>query len=458
MKIKFILIILAFAFYQGCSKGSETSQSSQAAGSPPASVASALAEIQLATPDSNRGKITLDVKNMDNLKSIVLTVDGKDSGKITRLPNELYFDGTVNPKPEIVVRAVAINIDGSEEVVEKIIKNVNSEEPGSSPISDPSCFTNPAYDACLFYKNPVAQMKGPLAAKLSYGADLTAVQVFGVKLRNLTNPTVLRNTSINVSASSGVRAVPVNGKWNFAYKDDTSKHAVSQVMAFYWLNEQIEYMRLNSGIFYAENKAITVDAFSSAVNNNAYWDGSRIVMGNFGTQELALSSEVYLHEMGHANLDYATNGQITISSNRCATKFGCIGAIHEGMADIHANLLFPLDPTMAQTVTNSLGGWPERDPRNFFNRNLDYFYTTLSGNGEVHGMGTAYSTILYQIFKDAAMNPREFEVMFSMHLPRLTSSSDFRSAKAIWMNISDTKYAGKYTVIIKGYFEKMGVL
>ena len=106
----------------------------------------------------------------------------------------------------------------------------------------------------------------------------------------------------------------------------------------------------------------------------------------------------------------------------------------------------------------AFGGWPERDPRNFFNRNLDYFFTTLSANGEIHGMGTAYATILYQIFKDAAMNPREFEVMFSMHLPRLTSSSDFRSAKAIWMNISDTKYAGKYTGMIKGYFEKMGVL
>ena len=457
MKIKFILIILTFGFYQSCQQSNETSQSSLAAGTP-AGLASALAEIQLATPDSNRGKITLDVKNLDNLKSIVLTIDGKDAGKITRLPNEIYFDGTVNPKPEIIVRAVATNINGVEEIIEKKIKNVNSEEPGSTPISDPGCFTNAAYDACLFYKNPVAQMKAPLAAKLSYGADLTAVQVFGVKLRNLTNPAVLRNTSINVSASAGVRAVPVNGKWNFAYKDDATKHAVSQVMAFYWLNEQIEYMKLNSGIFYAENKAITVDAFSSAVNNNAYWDGSRIVMGNFGTQELALSSEVYLHEMGHANLDYATNGQITITSNRCATKFGCIGAIHEGMADIHANLLFPLDPTMAQTVTNTMGGWPERDPRNFFNRNLDYFYTTLSGNGEVHGMGTAYSTILYQIFKDAAMNPREFEVMFSMHLPRLTTSSDFRSAKTIWMNISDTKYAGKYTVMIKGYFEKMGVL
>ena len=207
MKIKFILTVLAFAFYQSCQKSSESSQSSTSPGAQVA-LASNLAEIQLATPDSNRGKITLDVKNMDNLKSIVLTIDGKDAGKITRLPNEVYFDGTVNPKPEIIVRAVAININGQEEIVEKNIKNINSQEPGSTPISDPSCFTNPAYDACLFYKNPVAQMKGPLAPKLSYGADLTAVQVFGVKLRNLTNPTSLRNTSINVSASAGVRAVP----------------------------------------------------------------------------------------------------------------------------------------------------------------------------------------------------------------------------------------------------------
>ncbi len=460
MKIYFIftftLLTLPLTFFISCQKSGETTQSSLS--SEPTNVTSALADILLAVPDSNRGKITLDVKNMDNLKSIVLTVDGVDAGKITRLPNELYFDGTVNPKPEIVVRAVAININGSQEVVEKKIKNITSTDPGATPISDPSCFTNPAFDACLFYKNPVAQNKAALATKLSYGADLSAVQVFGVKLRNLTNVTTLRNASINVTASAGVRAVPVNGKWNFAYKDDTAKHAVSQVMAFYWLNEQIEYMKLNSGVFYAENKAINVDAFSTLVNNNAYWDGTSVVMGNFGTQELALSSEVYLHEMGHANLDFATNRQLVISSNRCATKFGCIGAIHEGMADIHANLLFPLDPTMAQAVTNTLGGWADRDPRNFVSRNLDYFFTTLSANGEVHGMGTAYSTILYQIFKDVSMNPRDFEIMFSMHLPRLTSSSDFRSAKTIWMNLSDTRYAGKYTAMIKNYFEKMGVI
>lgn len=412
--------------------------------------------IQLTVPDSNRGKIVLDVQNRNNLKSITLVIDQMDNGKINRLPYEYYYDGTVNQKEEIIITARAVNLDDSVEISTKVIKNVGSDLPGSDPTTDPSCFANPNYDSCLFYKNPVAQNKAALSSKVAYGADLSAVQVFGVKLRNLTNPSRLTNTSIDVSSSAGQRAAPINGKWNFEYKTDTN-HKVSQVMAFYWLNEQIEYMKTNSGAFYAENKNIKVDAFSSAVRNNAYWDGANIVMGNFGTQELALSSEVYLHEMGHANLDFATNGRINISSNFCPTKFGCIGAIHEGMADAHAFIMFPNDPAMAQSVTNTLNGWTNRDPRNFVNQNVDYFFNTVSGGGEIHGMGTAYSTILWQILKDPAMNPKHFETMFSMHLPRLTSSSDFRTAKTIWMNLSDTQYSGQYTSLIRGYFEKMGV-
>lgn len=457
MQLKSFCVCIYAVLFVACQKGENKNEQSSLSSSE-LQTDTMSAAIQLTVPEVNRGPVKLDVKNIDNVKAIELTIDELDVGKITKLPYQVYFDGTQFVKAEVKVKAVAKLMNGATEVLEKVITNIQSTESGSGPTNDPNCFTNETYDACLFYKNPVAQAKMPLAAKVSYGADLQTVQTFGVKFRNLPNPNLLRNTSVDVFSSAGSRAAPVNGKWNFAYRTDTAQHAVAQVMAFYWLNEQIDYMKMNSGIFYAENKNIRVDAFSSAVNNNAYWDGANIVMGNFGAQELALSSEVYLHEMGHANLDFATNRQLVIGSSFCATKFGCIGAIHEGMADIHGAIMFPQDPTMAQTVTNTLAGWTSRDPRNFTERNLDYFFTTLSQGGEIHGMGTAYSTILWQIFKDPAMNPRDFETLFSMHLPRLTSSSDFRSAKSIWINLSETRFAGKYTTLIRNYFEKMGVI
>ena len=438
-------------------KGSQEDMSSEAQPGDGA-VLQAAAGLKLEVPDSNRGKIKLDVENIDHLKSVELKIAGIDAGKITKLPFEHYFDGTQIQANEVKVIATGINFSGEREVIEKTIVNVGSTSPGADPISDPNCFTNPAVDACLFYKNPVAQNRGPISPRVTYGSDLTAVHVFGVKLRNQTDPNRLRNSSIDVFSSAGQLAAPVGGKWNFPYKDDQGKHFVSQVMAFYWLNEQIEYMKTNSGAFYAENKNIRVNAFTTSVQNNAYWDGANIVMGNFGTQELALSSEVYLHEMGHANLDFATNGQINITSSFCATKFGCIGAIHEGMADAHGFIMFPNDPAMAQTPQNSINGWANRNPNNFLNRNLDYFFSTVSGGGEIHGMGTAYAVILWKIMKDPMMIQKDFEMMFSMHLPRLTSTSDFRTAKTIWMSLSDTRFSGKYTNLIKTHFESVGVL
>lgn len=412
--------------------------------------------LKLTLPDTNRGKIKIEVAHMDNVSSIRMLVGAEDVGKINRIPFEYYYDGTQSKVAETIVRVTAKNLNGQTFSIEQKIMNNAGTESGSSPTNDPNCKTNPSFDACLFYKNPVAQAKAPIPSGVSFGRDLSTIQTFGVKLRNLTNPNQLKNSFIDVYATNGVRAAPVSGKWNFEYKNDANNHAVAQVMAFYWLNEQAEYMKTNSGAFYAENRGIRVDAYRASIVNNAYWDGSNIVMGRFSAQESALSAEIYLHEMGHANLDFATNSRINISSAYCDTAMGCIGAIHEGMADIHSVIMFPEDPTMAQTITNSLAGWTSRDVRRFNGRNVDYFFSM--SQGEVHGMGTAYAVILYQIMKDPVMLRVDFEKIFSMHLTRLTSNSDFKSAKTILMNISDTQFSGKYTAVIKRVFEGMGVL
>ena len=47
---------------------------------------------------------------------------------------------------------------------------------------DPNCFSNPLYDACLFYKNPVAHIGQPVLGGVRDTTPLSKVQTFGVRL------------------------------------------------------------------------------------------------------------------------------------------------------------------------------------------------------------------------------------------------------------------------------------
>lgn len=327
---------------------------------------------------------------------------------------------------------------------------------GTGDRKDPNCMNNPDFDACVFLKNPVHHEGRALSQRVRIGQNLSQTQTYGVKLRGLSTPNQLRNPSYTVMASSGLLAQPENGSWKFEYQQDSGKHYVAQLMAYYYLQLQLETMKQKTNVMYTENKGITVDAFSRNTVNNAYWYSmaNKIVMGVFSEQEASLSAEILVHEAAHANFDFATNKTLSITSGTCPNAEGCIGAIHEGQADFHLAMMFRNDPALSQTITNSLAGWSNRDPRNFPGRAQDVF--NISG-GQVHAMGALFSYVLYQIYTDSRTDASAFEKTFVAHLARLQSSSNFTEAKSHLLAVDQHFYQGRNSSIIEEKFQAVGL-
>lgn len=110
---------------------------------------------------------------------------------------------------------------------------------------------------------------------------------------------------------------------------------------------------------------------------------------------------------------------------------------------------------MAQSLTNTLAGWADRNLNLNKTKSMSQYFA--ESRGEVHGMGSGYASILWNIYLDSQMNKADYMKLFTMHLARIRTNSDFREAKTILMNISDTQFQGKYTQLIKTAFESRGV-
>ncbi len=395
------------------------------------------------------------VDNPENVRAIQVEIDGVDIGLISYLPHQFYMNPNSYDKDIVDIRVKASDHEGRLYVEERSVR-INRISKG--PV-DGDCRQDAGYDACIFRKNPVAMNKAPIPGGISYGSDLSSVQHFGVRIEGMSDPRRLANNHIVVKVTNGTLAAPENGKWNFNYREDAGTHKISQVMAYYWLNEQIRFMTQRSGVFYASNRKMDIDAHISSLQDNARFVPARIEMGTWrgpsGLQETALSAEVYLHEMGHANLYYAMNQSMSGLSKTCASEQGCLGAIHEGQADIHAALMFPEDPRIAQSLENSMAGWRDRDVSINIRKSVADFFS--AGSGQVHDLGAAYAAILWSIYLDSKMNKTDFMKIFSMHLSRIRPNSDFASAKIALMSISDSHFQGKYTSLIQKSFESRGV-
>lgn len=429
-------------------------------------------------------KVILTAEPLADLQELKLFVNNKEFFRFNRVPFEVSIDP--NKFSECVMTLKAEALDKQKLLSYRTVvikKNVScaptdpgSPLPNTPPSSksagtlDPNCLTNNAYDACLFWKNPVAQKGSAYASPIRFGQDLNE-QTFGVKLAGLTTSGKLENDSISVWSSDAPTAVPQGGNWRYAYQDDSSHHFIAQLMAYFWLTYQKDQMVARTGNFFASDKAISVDAYSTQISNNAYWDSraGRIVMGvatNNGSlaHEMALSAEVYLHEMGHANLQFAS-GQFLFdynsnqSGNSCTSQDGCMGAINEGQADFHIAMILYESTAVGETFVNSVNGMSQfglsRDVRKLSAVSVSEFYSR--SKGEVHGMGSFYASVLWEIYNDPKMLKADFEKIFSAHLQKLTASSRFQEARDILIAEDLALYSGKYKTLILNAFAAKGI-
>ncbi len=415
-------------------------------------------------------KVSINVEPINKLESLRLIINDREVKAFSRLP----FEMTVDPSTyygAMVLKAEAKDLSGKVTTISLTLGSPIT--PGTDPASsksagtfDTNCMNNNSFDACIFWKNPVAQNGAAFSHKVQFGDNLSSTQTFGVKLRGLASVNSLSNSSFQIIASGGQTAAPVNGSWKFPYESDSGRFN-AQLMAYFWLNYQESEMIKRSGRFFAGKKGIQVDAYSTAVKDNAYWDGSRVVMGYASTggspaHEMALGSEVYLHELGHANLQFAVGGYSAISPNpslqvghNCTSAAGCIGGINEGQADFHFLMVFLDSTPLGETWVNSANGLSGRDVKK--NLGLTASQAFGSSNGEVHTMGALYAAALWAIYTNPAVTKLEFEKIFTQHLTMLTGSSRFSEAKDALIASDLALYSGKYKSVIANAFTQRGM-
>jgi hypothetical protein len=415
-------------------------------------------------------KVEIGITSITNVREVKLFANDKLVRNFTRSPFILDVDPRTYPGDQIVLRVETKDLGQKANSRVITLKKPSITDPGGNPgsgssrdagVFDSNCLNNSAFDACVFWKNPVAQRGQAYSRTLTYGDNIQE-QTFGVKLTGLIN-NELKNSSIRVLASNGQTAQISGGHWRFDWKTDLGKHYVAQLMAYFWLQFQEMQMLARTGEFFAKNKNIPVDAYNTSVANNAYWDTQKIVMGGVKSgsnfqHEMAMSAEVYLHEMGHANLQFAVGGFLRDgnagSQGTCRTEAGCLYAINEGQADFHFLMLFPEATAMGESWVNNMNGLSQqgipRDPKRNHQYKIGEFFSASSG--AIHTMGSAYASIFWTIYNDPRMLKNDFEKMFTRHLQGLTESSRFPEAKEILLADDETHFASKYRQVINEAF------
>ena len=359
--------------------------------------------------------------------------------------------------------------------------------PGGS--IDPSCMNSSEYNACIFFKNPVAQKGSPFDPPITFLTNLSSIQIYGVNITGTIDGLLKNGTyDIVISWDQAQRTqVKADGTWKFEYANDPNHH-VAQVMAYYWLTYQMSYMQQKAS-WYAENRNIQVNVLSSDLENDAYFSSreNTIALGHFtlkGQIEAALSADIVLHEAAHASFYYSNSSRGTYSENThrscsddqaiCCTSYrGCFKAINEGQADFHSLIIFsslsssssPLIPLIGEGVTNELSdGLGICIPRN-----MNYLSDQLATNvydgcdsqndlqGEIHMMGALYASIWWNIYTHPFVVKDEIIELFVEHLAIISSEDTFESIGTRILSLEQQKFSGKYSQIITQAFTERGL-
>lgn len=321
--------------------------------------------------------------------------------------------------------------------------------PFPQPAVKPDCYTNPDFNLCLAMKDPVSTFGQGFQPVFAAGSALpeheAAVFTYGAKVPVSDS---LSNSHFYISVPAEKRVRPTeNGDYKYSLRTDTNGY-LGQLHAWYWLNRQLTLMTRRTGKFYYSRRGAPIRVGSSEARDNAFFSGvdMSITLGDTGfgmmgpgpRGDLALDATVVTHEAGHGNLFVASNGQGTsalkeICTNgvcRCVSERGCWGAIHEGMADFHALILFPSQSAaIGSYYRNSTLGLRNMDAILSYNTAPNLFMQVLP-HGEIHTLGQAYGAIWYGVWKKwkAAGNERSIEVLFTEHLAGLSGQDDFLTA------------------------------
>ncbi len=353
-----------------------------------------------------------------------------------------------------------------------------------------SCFDNTQVNACLIFKNHITANNGPIYSSTSFSSDLTDFQTFEVNIEGTDSSGYLQNSDVKINITDGQRIKRTNnGDWKYTYKNNDSHRALAQTTSYYVINTTIQYLIARGGNP-TQNLQLPVDALDMSVENNAYFnlatESIRIGYAHFTDfqQELALSTEVVIHEYGHAAMLKASGGAtkyfntntnkrcISESSDLCcANANGCSVAIDEGAADVLAVFMYPDNPGIGNVLSNDIEGLSQLG----VSRNVDSemsltkqqafnapgaFNSAYSDyNGEIHVMGVVYSSawrLTWLSAKDAGLS-REIEEIFLEHLSSMTGNDTFSTALDKILTIDRAFYKSRHQQRFLDAFATKGI-
>ena len=348
---------------------------------------------------------------------------------------------------------------------------------------DPDCMDSSQYNACVFWKNPVAQNGKAIQPATTFNTDMSELQIYGVNILGM-HSNYLQNSTYNVLIDwhGAERAEAVDQSWKFEYRSDAHRHVV-QVMTYYWLMYQMSFMQERTGRWYAEHKNIQVVALGEDLKNDAYFSSAenKIAMGYFenvnrndGQVEAGLSADIILHEAAHASFYYSNLNRTgtqnsthrACSSTTCCTRpEGCFKAVNEGQADFHSVVIFESSPSIGEGVTNNiqrgLGVCMSRNLDVIKNRTMIEVYNGCGPgsdlSGEIHKVGTFYASIWWVIYTTIRVEKVEILRLFMEHLPLVSYDDTFETVGLKILNLDKQMFDGKYSGIIQRAFTSRGL-
>ena len=359
------------------------------------------------------------------------------------------------------------------------------------------------HHACIFQKNPVADVGRELEASEAPSLNLVDTVVGGQQVPPITvdndvssmqkymvsfpeNLEGLENEDFVIESVFSDYDPPsrlVNGDWRYSFQENPE--SLTAIHTFYWINHLAEKIKLITGSFYPAGQGISVIAFTPYISvlggaltmpavGQAFWAAANKLL-LFGVSvdlymPLGLDSGIIAHELGHAILDYASNANLHIVSDEqktcslgsnersiCSkTEFGSVFSIHEGVADVVSIFLFPESTPLGEMMFNSPDGMEHcqgvsRDVKKIKENNLNssHFWDCLP-RGEIHTMGSIYSTIWYGVFQRAltrgGMAERDDAYrLFFEHLKNVTYQDTFLTLRDVVKVLDRQEFEGRFS-------------
>lgn len=333
-----------------------------------------------------------------------------------------------------------------------------------NPASDKltsSCVDSNEFDACVIYKNPVAQERTPTGLE-----QINRSRRYGVKIRGLARTGFLENGRFQVLTLHTPRFSLIEPQ-RFKSEYDDSVSFLEQVQTYYWANRALEFVVRQVGADLVPLSRLRIfvdDVFTGYVSTR---NAIHLERGR-GRIPSALSSDILIHLLGEALAQDLAGRALFPSAPEqhkicmsqkfgcCASARGCSQALSLAFGDYFMAMVFPASPRLGESLAQSVDGQMicnvrRRDLAGFEGLSAENAYAACGGHasGQTVIMGGWYAGLWWKLRREAeAKSPgtgeRDIDRLFFLHAKQWTSSSTFAQAANAAIQAADNFKSGIY--------------